>query len=390
MGLLVECPKCRSRNPEGTANCGGNFRSGEKNGEKCGYSRLNKHAGKTYWIEYREYGKRKRERIGPSKTAAEARLLEIQKALVEKRHVERDKNASVTLGQLFDWFLNLQEVQVLDSYRRKKSQIKALRRLLNNGQLIRDLTINQLEQFMQTRLKEESPSKLGQTIAPKTVKEEINLLRNIFNRALQHEVISKIPVARFPSIKVDNVRKRIFSEEEYISLVEACPLWLKRIVIMARGTGMRQNEIIQLEWADVDLQDGFVRLRASKTKTDEARSVRLLPDVIVMLKEIPRAIHTKKVFLSAKGRPIPYWTGYLNQVWQNTLKEAGIENACFHDLRHDFVTRAMRSGNASHVVMKQVGHKTDSMLRRYQLVDERDLLELRIFPSAPPQDQKTG
>ena len=69
---------------------------------------------------------------------------------------------------------------------------------------------------------------------------------------------------------------------------------------------MQQNEIIQLEWADVDLQEGFVRLRASKTKTDEARSVRLLPDVIVMLKEIPRAIHTKKVFLSAKGRPIPY------------------------------------------------------------------------------------
>ena len=133
-----------------------------------------------------------------------------------------------------------------------------------------------------------------------------------------------------------------------------------------------------------------MRLRASKTKTDEARSVRLLPDVIVMLKEIPRAIHTKKVFLSAKGRPIPYWTGYLNQVWQNTLKEASIEDACFHDLRHDFVTRAMRSGNASHVVMKQVGHKTDSMLRRYQLVDERDLLELRIFPSASPQDQKTG
>ena len=61
-------------------------------------------------------------------------------------------------------------------------------------------------------------------------------------------------MARYPSIKVDNVRKRIFSEEEYISLVEACPLWLKRIVIMARGTGMRQNEIIQLEWTDVDLQ----------------------------------------------------------------------------------------------------------------------------------------
>jgi hypothetical protein len=38
----------------------------------------------------------------------------------------------------------------------------------------------------------------------------------------------------------------------------------------------------------------------------------------------------------------------------------------------------MRDGNASHVVMKQVGHKTDSMLRRYQLIDERDLLELHL------------
>ncbi len=64
---------------------------------------------------------------------------------------------------------------------------------------------------------------------------------------------------------------------------------------MARGTGMRQNEIIQLEWDDVDLQDGFVRLRASKTKTIEARSVRL-PDVIVMLKNDTTLVFTLKKF----------------------------------------------------------------------------------------------
>ena len=50
----------------------------------------------------------------------------------------------------------------------------------------------------------------------------------------------------------------------------------------------------------------------------------------------------------------------------------------------------MRSGNASHVVMKQVGHKTDPMLRRYQLIDERNLLELRIDPSVAPQHQEIG
>ena len=390
MGLLVECPKCRSRNPEGTANCGGNFRSGEKKGEKCGYSRLNKHAGKTYWIEYREYGKRKRERIGPSKTAAEARLLEVQKALVEKRHVEWDKNASVTLGNLFDWFLNLQEVQKLDSHLRIKVQVKALKRLLNHNQLIRDLSTAQLENYVHARLQEPSPNRIGKTIAPKTVKEEISLLRNMLNRGLSYEFISSIPISRYPTVRVDNVRKRVFEKEEYQRLLEECPLWLRRIVIMAHGTGMRQGEILKLQWSDVDLKTGFVRLKASMTKTDEARSVRLLPEVITMLREIPRTLHTQQVFLSATNKPIPYWTTYVQKVWKRSLEKAGIKGACFHDLRHDFVTRAMRGGNASHIVMKQVGHKTDSMLRRYQLIDEKDLLELQINPLVTTQDQKTG
>ena len=62
------------------------------------------------------------------------------------------------------------------------------------------------------------------------------------------------------------------------------------------------------------------------------------------------------------------------------MKKAGIEDAVFHDLRHNFVTKVMRGGNASHVVMKQVGYKSDAMLKRYQLIDERDLLDLKFSP----------
>ena len=68
------------------------------------------------------------------------------------------------------------------------------------------------------------------------------------------------------------------------------------------------------------------------------------------------------------------------KVWNESLKRAGIEDAVFHDLRHNFVIKAMRGGNASHVVMKQVGHKSDAMLKRYQLIDERDLLDLEFSP----------
>ena len=46
----------------------------------------------------------------------------------------------------------------------------------------------------------------------------------------------------------------------------------------------------------------------------------------------------------------------------------------------------MRRGNPAYLVMKQVGHKSDAMLRRYQLIDERDLFEFR-FSS---ESQKLG
>ena len=101
-----------------------------------------------------------------------------------------------------------------------------------------------------------------------------------------------------------------------------------------------------------------------------------------MLKEIPRTLQWRNVFLSLSQKPIRRWGSYQKKVWNESLKRAGIEDAVFHDLRHDFVTKAMRSGNPAYLVMKQVWHKKDAMLRRYQLIDERDLVEFK-FSSEP-------
>ena len=43
----------------------------------------------------------------------------------------------------------------------------------------------------------------------------------------------------------------------------------------------------------------------------------------------------------------------------------------------------------AYLVMKQVGHKTDAMLRRYQLIDERDLVEFK-FASEPHKLSESG
>ena len=118
MGILIECPgtvtggkgktekRCHERNPIGSKIC-----------RQCGRS-LKRGGGLVYWIEWREHCQRKRKRIGPSKESAELSLGEIRRALVEKRYIEREKGARMSLGQLVRWYLGLPEVEakIADSW----------------------------------------------------------------------------------------------------------------------------------------------------------------------------------------------------------------------------------------------------------------------------------
>ena len=377
MGILIYCKVCGNKNPESVLKCRGKIRSGPRRGKPCNSRNIQKEKEKIYWIEYRtkDGNARKRQLVGTSREEAVLRLAKISNGIDDEYS---NKSDQLKVGDLFKWFMSLRHVKNMDSVPRMRTQINALSRLLNTKKKVVDLTLDDLDDYIENRLNEESPNRPGNKIAPKTCKEELNLLRNMINRAFHYERISRIPIQRFPKMPSDNVRQRIFTEEEFRRIVNSAPTFMMRIIIMAQGTGMRENEIVCLEWHSVDLDGGFVRLGQHETKNNKARLIRLPPHVIAMLREIPRFNHTNRVFLSSNNKPIPYFHTYCRKIWKETLKRAKIEGATFHDLRHDFVTKAMRNGNQSWVVMKQVGHETESMLRRYQLIEEKDLMTLKM------------
>ena len=84
MGLLVECPECKRRNGPKAKAC------------KCGFA-LAKHSGRVWWIEWYQDGVRRRERIGPNKSAAEQRLREVLSARTEGRHIKKSPDARTML-----------------------------------------------------------------------------------------------------------------------------------------------------------------------------------------------------------------------------------------------------------------------------------------------------
>ena len=136
--------------------------------------------------------------------------------------------------------------------------------------------------------------------------------------------------------------------------------------------GMRKAEIIDLIWPRVDLQKGFVRLSAGMTKTDTPRVIPIHPKVRTILEKLPRGLHTDRVFLF-DGKPFKEF----KRAWKTALKDAGIEDFCFHDLRHCALNNLRRSGNDFFQIMALSGHKTMSVFKRYNLVTEDELAKIK-------------
>src|SRR6202040_3163452 len=59
--------------------------------------------------------------------------------------------------------------------------------------------------------------------------------------------------------------------------------------------------------------------------------------------------------------------------WQNACKAAEVPDLKFHDLRRTAVRNMRRAGVSQVVRMRITGHRTDSMERRYNIVDVEDI-----------------
>jgi integrase len=159
-------------------------------------------------------------------------------------------------------------------------------------------------------------------------------------------------------------------------LMDILPMTHTRAIIgIALCTGMRKSEITSLTWDRVDLNDGFIRLRAMDTKDREPRKIPIFEELLTILNSIPRAAHDNHVILHM-GKPIHD----IREALRTACRNAGIAYGrfvnggfIFHDLRHAFNTYMRKAGAAESVTMKVTGHSTHEMFDRYNTVDDENL-----------------
>jgi len=192
-----------------------------------------------------------------------------------------------------------------------------------------------------------------------TVNRMLEVVRGIL-RAAQREWgwLDAAPAIRM--LPEPKRRVRWLEPSEVERLLKALPEHLAEMVRFTLATGLRQRNVTQLEWSQVDLGRRIAWIHPDQAKARKAIAVPLNADALSVLRR-QVGVHSERVF-TYRGRPI----GKANtRAWRNALKHAGIENFRWHDLRHTWASYHVQGGTPVHALQELGGWSNAEMVRRY-------------------------
>ena len=204
--------------------------------------------------------------------------------------------------------------------------------------------------------------------SPCTINRELALIKYAFNMAIREwKWIRENPVKKISMEKENPSRDRWLSLEEEERLLAASPQWLKEIITFAIETGCRREEMLSLEWKDIDLFKKCLNVLAGKT--GDRRVIPFTKKALEVLKASEKArskvrpIKGDFVFTHPLGQKVTIHT--LRTAFERALEKAEIDDFRFHDLRHAFASRLAQSGTDPYTIQKLMGHKSFLTTQRY-------------------------
>lgn len=217
-----------------------------------------------------------------------------------------------------------------------------------------------------------------------TVKQALVVLSVALNQAVKWELIGRNPAEAVRRPKTPSKPMRALTEGEASALISHVrETRYEALYSVAIKTGMRIGEITALRWED--LEGGALKVTRSvrftkdgpifgETKGRESRSIALGPKLTDTLESHrklqleERMVYPGKwqypelVFPSENGLVLRDSTALVKL--KRHLREAGIREVRFHDLRHTAATLMRRSGIPLETVSKLLGHKDSAITVR--------------------------
>lgn len=296
----------------------------------------------------------------------------------ERRYFKTSESKNKTLAELIDRYLDRIEKKNPKRHHDLKPMLTWWKEELGYA-LLADLTkskivekVEKLSKRKKTRSPDpEKTQKVETTISPARVNRYMAALSHCMTVAVNEwEWLENNPMRKIAKNKEPRGRTRFLSDEERQAFLAACqasyykPLYL--IVVLALSTGARKGEIMTLSWSDVDFTRRQIVLH--ETKNGERRVLPLTGLALSLMQEHSRVRSLETDLLFPFGKPPrPY---EIRPPFERAVKDAGLTDFRFHDLRHSAASYMAMNGASPAEIAEVLGHKTLQMVKRYAHLSE--------------------
>ncbi|MBK8943787.1 MAG: site-specific integrase [Ignavibacteriae bacterium] len=213
-----------------------------------------------------------------------------------------------------------------------------------------------------------------------TVQKHLAYLRSAFNYALNQNYILTNYFSNLKNYKIPEKLPKFFKPEEYDLFINSIKeVWFKYIVELAYNTGMRQMEIVKLNWEQIDFGNSNILLNnhSSITKSKKSRVIPFNERTRKILEALYKEKNCELVF---NNNGELYKQDHITKKFKKHIRRININQSLnFHSLRHTFASRLVQKGVSIYHVSKLLGHAsvtTTSIYAHLQTDDLRDSVKL--------------
>ena len=251
---------------------------------------------------------------------------------------------------------------------------------LADNQVIPHLGAHKLQKLKPEHVQQWHGTLIGLGLSPRTVTHAHRLLHRVLADAVKNGTLTRNVAAVHAPPDVEDEEIEILSPEQIadvIAKLEGHSLF--PIVSLALATGMRRGELLALQWGDIDLDGGTLRVERSVEETKAGlrlkppktkrgrRNITLPPEAVAMLRahkvqqmELRLAIGMGKpdaatlVFSDIEGRLLKPHT--ISRAWRRAVAIKKLPAVTFHALRHTHASMLIRAGVDILTISRRLGH----------------------------------
>jgi integrase len=337
--------------------------------------------GRIWWIKYYRNGK-------PFYESSKSRKKSIANELLKKR------NGEVAEGRVPGIYFEKATFEDLVKLLEADYKLKGQKRN-RTGNLEKYFKSMRVIGIGTGKIKEYIAQRQEKGAAAATINRELAALKRMFRLGAQETppMVERVPY--IPMLREDNVKEGFLEGEQYLALLTHLPAHLRPVLTFGYRTGWRINEIRNLTWDRVNLEERTVRLSASQTKNKSARAIYLDDELLHLMRHqalkkgsgSPYVFHLKgsqirdfRVSWNTACRNAGLGYGYrLDPAYVKKWEKEGFKpGPTFHDLRRSAARNLIRAGVGRDVAKAMTGHKTDSVFSRYNITSQEDMKEAAL------------